>query len=294
MTNTDLLPPVYIGLPQWQHSRWPKHWFAEPAARQRGLFYYARQLNTIEGNTTFYSLPDMATVTKWAQDTPADFRFTFKLHQSITHSGALDPHHPAIAEQLALLQPLAGKLALVMVQLPASFAPQQLRQLDLLLAELTPHVNVAVEVRHLAFFSKGDEERALNQLLISHQANRVIMDTRGLFAGPADCELTAEVRTKKPKVPVNVIATGDKPVLRFVGGNDDTVNQEKLAPWIHKCHAWRQEGKTPFLFFHRPDNGDAPWLAAQFIRAYNRQYANHALPELCFPGIENHSQATLF
>lgn len=106
----------------------------------------------------------------------------------------------------------------------------------------------------------------------------MIMDTRALFTGPSDSALTAEVRTKKPKVPVNVVATGNAPVVRFVGNNHDNDNAACLAPWVSKCHQWRLEGRTPYIFFHRPDNKDAPWLAAQFIDLYNQRYPAHALP----------------
>lgn len=276
--NSSIMPPFYIGLPVWQHSYWPSHWFAHPDARQNGLAHYARAMNSIEGNTTFYALPDENTVQKWASAVPAQFRFTFKWHQSISHAAQLDPHNPTVARQQALLSALGTRLSQMMLQLPATFGPPQLSQLAHFLDVLAPTTAMAVEVRHPAFFAKGDAERALNQLLISYQCNRIIMDTRALFTGPTDSVITSEVRTKKPRVPVNVIATGNSPIVRFVGNNDEKVNRQKLMPWVDKCHQWRREGKTPFLFLHRPDNKDAPWLAHLFITMYNERYPQHALP----------------
>ncbi|MEC9260793.1 MAG: DUF72 domain-containing protein [Pseudomonadota bacterium] len=295
MTNihsTSTLGPVFIGLPQWQHSSWPKRWFANRSGTQ--LADYARQLNSVEGNTTFYHLPSPQTVDNWAAATPADFRFTVKFHSDISHKSSLQHCDTLVSEQLNLLARLEHRLGQIMLQLPAGFGPAQLPVLESFLKRLSPAFNYAVEVRHLAFFAKGEEEKALNKLLMAHGVNRVIMDTRALFTGPDDCALTAEVRTKKPRVPVNVIATADQPVMRFVGNNSEQDNAAFLQPWIDKCQQWREQGKSCYLFFHRPDNQDAPWLAQQFITAYNQRFPDFALPALHFAPSQNDLQSQLF
>lgn len=289
------LPDVKIGCPIWQHPSWPSAWFGNPAARKNNLEYYAQQLNSIEGNTTFYQLPDTGTVVKWRDAVPEQFRFCFKFHQSITHQASLRHCEAAVTEQLHRMALLEHKLASVMIQLPAQFGPEQLPVLAHFLAQLPKDFRYSVEVRHQRFFAKGDDEKRLNQLLMQHQVDRIIMDTRALFTGDADSPLTAEVRTKKPRVPVNVIATGKQPIMRFVGNNNDSDNLTCLQPWVKKCHQWREQGLSPYLFFHRPDNKDAPWLAQQFIQLYNQTYAANAaaqLPALTFT--EQAEQTSLF
>ena len=272
---------LYIGLPMWQHSHWPGSWFANYPKTDNGLSLYAKECNTVEGNTTFYSLPNEDAVARWCESVPAGFRFTFKFHQNITHVHQLQHCDEEVAQQLSLLSPLKEKLGVMMLQLPASFGPEKLTVLGTFLAALPQELNVAVEVRHLAFFAKGNEEKALNQLLIRHGANRIIMDTRALFTGPLDAggmidvsgtskrAILEEVRQKKPRVPVNVIATGHTPIVRFVGNDVDEDNKCCLLPWVKKVHQWQEEGKDVYFFCHRPDNKDAPWLAQQFIDLYN-------------------------
>lgn len=266
---------LYIGLPMWQHSHWPSSWFANYPKSDNGLSLYAKECNTVEGNTTFYSLPNEDAVARWCESVPEGFRFTFKFHQNITHVHQLQYCDEEVAQQLSLLRPLREKLGVMMLQLPASFGPEKLSVLDTFLAALPQEINVAVEVRHLAFFAKGDEEKALNQLLIRHGANRIIMDTRALFTGSLDAGGTVrramleEVRQKKPRVPVNVIATGNTPIVRFVGNDVDEDNRRCLLPWVKKVCQWQEEGKDVYFFCHRPDNKDAPWLAQQFIDLYN-------------------------
>lgn len=296
MTNIqtpEILPDVYIGLPQWQHGRWPTTWFGH--GKGSSLSRYASQLNSIEGNTTFYHLPTEDTVTNWNTATPDSFRFTFKFHRSISHEGRLSHNIQMAVKQLTLLSPLEHKLSQVMLQLPAGFGPSALPELAGFLSALPSEFRYAVEVRNLGFFAKNDDEKALNQCLIQHKVNRVIMDTRALFTGKADCDLTAEVRTKKPRVPVNVIATAEQPIMRFVGNNSDKDNTHCLLPWVEKCHQWRSQGRTCYLFFHRPDNQDAPWLAQQFIALYNARFPEHTLPALSFaPSLQASPQSTLF
>lgn len=63
-----------------QHRCQPKDYLAE----------YARVWNTVEGNTTFYSLPASETVERWHDAVPPEFRFSFKLPKSITHRRSLE------------------------------------------------------------------------------------------------------------------------------------------------------------------------------------------------------------
>ncbi len=271
---------LYIGLPMWQHSHWPNTWFANYPKSDNALSIYAQECNTVEGNTTFYSLPHQDAVIRWANSVNDDFRFTFKFHQNITHVHQLQHCEEEVAQQLSLLTPLKDKLGVMMLQLPASFGPDKLGVLEQFLAALPTELNVAVEVRHLAFFAKGDEEKALNQVLIRHNANRIIMDTRALFTGPCNNAMLEEVRDKKPRVPVNVIATGSTPVVRFVGNDVDDDNLRCLTPWVKKVHQWLNDGKDVYFFCHRPDNKDAPWLAQQFIDLYNYQASSRAFNNL--------------
>lgn len=287
-TSTTTLPRVFIGLPIWGHPYWSDVWFGKANSGASELEHYSKTFNTIEGNTTFYSLPSEETLQKWKRATPEDFKFTFKLHQTITHENGLRHCEQLIKEQLSLLSQLENKLGSILIQLPKQFAPEHLSLLETALSVLQDFTT-AVEVRHPLFFAKGEQEKLFNQCLLKHQANRIIMDTRGLFTGPATDTITDEVRQKKPRVPVNVIATGQNPTVRFVGGNDEHVNNKCLSPWVKKCHQWRLAGLSPYLFFHRPDNKDAPWLAATFVELYNMHYPEYRLPSIKLPAIPQQS-----
>lgn len=287
MTNTDdnqILPQPHIGLPMWNHRDWHGQWFTTGPSAPSEISQYSSIFNTIVGNTTFYSLPSEDQIKKWRDSVPPNFKFTFKLHQDITHKSKLGENIGLLHQQMELVSHAGNQLGQILIQLPKAFSPDELPLLDTLLASSALQgYSCAVEVRHPLFFAKGEQEIALNQCLLSHQANRIIMDTRALFSGPANDAVTIDVRQKKPRVPVNVIATGNNPTLRFVGNNDHDINVKCLAPWYAKCHQWRNEGKTPYLFFHMPDNKDAPWLAQFFVNTYNQRYASSPIAHLPIP-----------
>lgn len=278
--DADSLAPLYLGLPVWQHTTWPSQWFGTPDARQQGLEYYSDKLSSVEGNSPFYALPDEATCKRWYDAVPANFKFTFKLNQQISHTDNILLQQDKLEEQLLVMRHLKEKLGLLMLQLPASFSPERLPELAQFMARWPADITLAVELRHPAFFNKGSAEQRVNRLLKTHGVNRVMMDTRALFSGVSLSEAMTEAREKKPRLPLHVWASAKHPVIRFVGHDDDTLNQRCLAPWVKKCHQWREQGISPYLFLHRADNKNAPWLAHLFITMYNTAYPEWKLPDI--------------
>ncbi|MFT6990294.1 MAG: hypothetical protein ACJASL_002272 [Paraglaciecola sp.] len=272
---------IRTGCPIWTHEQWFGSLFPANTAKEQSLAAYAKHFNSVEGNTSFYHIPDEKTIKRWAEQVPHDFRFTFKFHRSISHDKKLlnieDDLH-LVLNRMALL---GDKLGCLMLQLPASFSPHQLDTLAHFIQLLPKDFCYAIEVRHLGFFDKSDNEKAFNQLLIENNINRVIMDTRALFACPANGDkIIEDAHRKKPKVPTNVIATSDTPLVRFVGHPVIEANKPFYTPWIHKTKQWLDEGKSPYLFFHMANTFDAPWLAEAFFNDFTQLYPDISLPSM--------------
>lgn len=268
----------YIGLTQWQHADWQEG----PLLRSSSihpLHAYARYFSSVEGNTTFYGLPKSETVRLWNQETPEHFRFCFKFPQEITHRNQLLHCNSSTLEFLERLSPIHSKLGLLCIQLPASFSGKELPILERYLDSLPNDFSYGVEVRHLDFFNKNTEEKAFNQLLQSHNINRITFDTRALFAHPADDSVSLKAKEHKPQVPVHAVATGDHPMVRFITPMDWQWGTDYLNPWLDKAVHWLNEGKSPYFFFHTPDNGEAPELARWFVDQLNQKNPGKTLFE---------------
>ncbi|CAM3902441.1 DUF72 domain-containing protein [Vreelandella rituensis] len=281
--------PIYLGLPMWANADWLGSLYPPHAGREL-LHDYAKVFSSVEGNTTFYSgAPRSDIVATWARQVPPHFRFCFKLPASITHEQRLTRLEDAWAF-LHALAPLHARLGPTMVQLPRDFGSRELPKLKALLAGWPRDLPCAVEVRHPEFFHKGEAEKALNRLLITYRANRVMLDVRPLFSTPAHGHSgLAKAQQEKPKLPLHVLSTGDSPVIRFIGHIDKLINKRYFAPWEKRLNLWISQGKTVFLFVHTPDNREAPEMARSLYKPLAK---DSYLPEL--PPFAGEQQTRLF
>ncbi|WP_297834071.1 DUF72 domain-containing protein [Pseudomonas sp.] len=255
-------PPYHLGCPSWSENAWRESLYPENARSNEFLGLYAQVFNAVEGNTTFYARPAPATVERWAQALPEHFRITAKFHRDISHGGDLRQQLQAADDFIQLLAPLGARVQPLWLQLPASFGP-------LRLAELVSFIDaverpLAVEVRHSTFFAKGDEERMLNRLLLDRGVERICLDPRALFSCVSTDPAVLHAQSKKPKVPPRPAALTQFPQVRFIGHPVLEANDVFLAPWVEKVAGWIEEGRTPYVFLHTPDNLQAPDLARRF------------------------------
>lgn len=275
----------------WADRRWVGTLFPSTTRPGEELVAYSTWCNAVEGNTTFYASPTPEVVARWSEQTPSSFRFCFKLPRAITHDRRLRNAGPELRAFTALLAPLGDRLGPMWIQLPPSFGPDDLGALDAFLHQLTTERSWGVEVRNRAFEAGGRAERALNDLLAQHGVERVLIDTRALFAGP--CETPAEIEAfeRKPRMRVRPVAIGRHPVVRFIGRTDRRANPAYWLPWVDKIARWLDEGREPLVFVHTPDNAAAPADA----RAFHDAVADRvpALAPLPIP-LRADEQVTLF
>lgn len=255
-----------IGMAMWAEKSWYPRLVRQTSSDTSLLHHYSQVFNTVEGNTTFYALPQSHTVKQWFTDTPDDFRFSLKLPQTVSHQKQLNQVSAEITEFFKLFAPLEHKLGMIKLQLPASFEPQDSPKLFAFLKQLPSDYEYGVEVRHREFFAKGEAEKAFNQTLIGLGMNRIIMDSRPVFANPATTPVMKHAQQQKPNVPVHAIATGAFPVIRFIGDVDLAHSLRQFAPWRKKIAQWIDEGKSPYLYIHTADNLQAPELAQQIAQ----------------------------
>ncbi|MCE6965019.1 DUF72 domain-containing protein [Enterobacter sp. MW07] len=243
---------IYLGLPQWSHPKWVRLGITS-------LEEYARHFNCVEGNTTLYALPRAEIVERWREQTTDDFRFCFKFPSTISHTAALRNCDDLTAEFFTRMDPLASRIGQYWLQLPATFGPQGLPALWHFLDTLPKAFTYGVEVRHPAFFNKGETEKALNRGLHERGVNRVILDSRPVHSAVPHSEAVIDAQRKKPKVPVHAVVTASNPMVRFIGSDNMQQNQQTFAVWLQTLAKWQQT-TTPYLFLHTPDIAQAPEL----------------------------------
>ncbi|ANF23718.1 DUF72 domain-containing protein [Stutzerimonas stutzeri] len=281
--------PYFLGCPSWNDAAWRGSLYPPGLPASEYLARYCSVFNTVEGNTTLYAWPSVQKIERWAALMPEGFRFCAKLPREISQAPNLYEVEDLIRSFRTLLAPLGARVTPFWLQLPASFGPARLAELAQLIETLDRPL--AVEVRHSAFFAKGEEERALNRLLHERGVERICMDTRALFSCQSSDPALLHAQSKKPRLPVRPAAFSESPQLRFVGHPALEANDRFMAPWLGKVADWIEAGKRPHVYLHTPDNRLAPELAMRFHEQLSERLPG--LPPLAAPPMQTESQLSL-
>jgi uncharacterized protein YecE (DUF72 family) len=122
------------------------------------LARYARVLNAVEINSSFYRPHRASTYARWAKETPKDFSFSVKMPRAITHHARLLDARESLREFFEQCGALDKKLGCVLVQLPPGLSFEA-KTAGSFLGDLRNihDGRVALEPRHATWFSKPAE-----------------------------------------------------------------------------------------------------------------------------------------
>ena len=80
MTATkSSVPGLYVGASGWSYPTWRPGFYPAGTKPAEFLAHYATRFRTVELNTTGYRIPGADQFRRWAEQTPAGFRFAVKL-----------------------------------------------------------------------------------------------------------------------------------------------------------------------------------------------------------------------
>ena len=230
-------PPIFIGTSGFSYAEWRGFFYPEKLASKGFLPFYAACFPTTEINNTFYRIPRLALTEQWAAAVPADFRFTLKLSQRITHIKRLKEVDQEMSWFASAALGLGNKLGPLLVQLPPNFK-KDFERLDTFLGKHAPRSSLVFEFRHASWFD--DEVYAL---LRAHGAALAVV------------EMEAGDTLPRPR-----LVTGPFVYMRLRKG---TYTPEELAGWA----AWMQSQSVPVYCYLKHDD-QAPVLAAALVQAF--------------------------
>ena len=150
----DLRNQAFIGTSGWAYSSWKPGFYPQALPQKKFLEYYATQLNSVEVNYTFRQLPSQSMLAGWLAASGAGFRFSFKAPQRITHILRLRDCSDAVAALSRALAPVvaAGRMGVVLFQLPPNFKADVPRLHSFLADAKTCGLRMAFEFRHSTWF----------------------------------------------------------------------------------------------------------------------------------------------
>lgn len=252
-------PAYRLGCPVWACDAWVGKLYATKD-RRRWLGEYSSVFGTVEGNSTFYAMPEIDIVRRWADAAGLGFRFVLKTPGEITHRRQLVGAERETAEWLERLRVLqsADRLGPTMLQLPPYFSSANMPDLIRFLEAWPADLPLAVEPRHEDYFDGGPVENELDSLLRDRHIDRTLFDSRALFQAAPDDPIEAASQKRKPNPPRRLTVTGTRPVLRFVGRNQLAKTNKWVAEWAGVVADWIHGGLKPYVFCHSPDDTFAP------------------------------------
>jgi len=252
----------FIGCPVWACEHWRASLYTAKARRHEWLEQYSAVFPTVEVNSTFYALPSHETVQKWCDSTQPGFEFCFKFPKAMTHDLQLqncEGHRNAFLKLLEIAAQ-TDRLGPAFLQLPPRFSPRSFFALEQFLSHWPNEFPVAVEVRHKDWFDEGSHEAKLNQLLEHLGMDRCLFDSRALFSRSPDDEIEKISQGRKPRSPLRTTVTSQCPMVRIVGRNTEEQVHPWWTEWADVIAIWIQQGLTPYVFTHAPDDRFAPDL----------------------------------
>lgn len=266
-----------IGCAVWSYKGWVGDLYPPKSRSSEFLRLYSEVFSTVEGNTTFYAIPNQDTLKRWIAETPLSFKFCLKLPKQLTHQGLLQPCIAGALSFLEQMQTLGDRLGVIFAQLPPSYSPELLTDLTTFL-EAWAHTQapLALEVRHPDWFKEPYHSKLTN-ILEKLGIGRVLLDSRPIYNAPDDAQLHSESR--KPNLPVNFSVTAPFTLIRFISHPQQQFNQTYLAEWVSFCDRALRQGTQIYFFVHCPLEVRSPHNA----RYFHQLLQQHKVPVPSLP-----------
>jgi uncharacterized protein YecE (DUF72 family) len=114
---------IYFGTSGFSYEDWIGVYYPEGIPKREWLTYYAREFNTCEINSTYYTIIGTASMNSMVEKTGDGFKFSIKANQKMTHqrednAEVFEAFHRMLEPAIA-----AEKLGCVLAQFPYSFRP---------------------------------------------------------------------------------------------------------------------------------------------------------------------------
>lgn len=215
---------LYAGTSGFSYASWRGVFYPKVLPGAKMLDHYARRLNGVELNGSFYRTPPEPTLLKWAAGVPAGFKFCMKANRGLTYSAEGFDRVGLARIFTERIAPLGDHLGPILLQFPPA------RRLDPSLLDALLHAiarPAAVEFRHPSWF---DEKTY--RVLRTHDAALVITDEE-----------------KWPRAPT--VEVSSRAYFRLRRGYDDA----SLEHWTEEVRRALQAHREVHVYFrHDPQS----------------------------------------
>jgi uncharacterized protein YecE (DUF72 family) len=240
----------HVGTMGWSFSFWKPNFYPQDLPSKDFLSYYAKHLDTVEVDSTFYRIPRRQTVTEWKQQTPDGFLFSLKFPQKITHVKMLKDAEDETRVFLERVDLLEEKLGVLLLQFPPMFRQEQSHLLKDYLAALPKGYRYAVEVRNKSLLNAE-----LYALLRDHNVALALVDAAKM---PLVSEVTADF--------VYIRWEGDRKTVTGTLGKTEIDRSEQIKAWAQILEPFWKRGTPVFGYFSKYFSGFPTHDAVELLK----------------------------
>ena len=252
MAPLQTAPGLFLGASAWSHKDWVGGFYPPKCAPKDYLTEYAKQLPSVEIDSTFYATPRISVAKGWRERTPDRFVFAAKFPQRITHEKRLIDCHSDVTEFLEVMSHLNSKLGPLLLQFPAGFSIDYFDVLARFLGQLPDGFRYAIEIRNESWRN----ERFFD-LLRAHRIAFTLVDA--------------------PWSPPRAITTTDFAYIRWIGDRNAQMpnfadihldRTEDLRWWAARVVELRSVGVDIYGYFNNHYAGHSPSSLRRFVDLY--------------------------
>ncbi len=225
-----------IGTSGWSYDHWEPELYPPGLPRGDRLARYTARFDTVELNASFYRWPSPATFRGWQRRLPDGFELSVKAPRGLTHAKKLTAPKDWVERISAGWHELAGRRAVLLVQLAPGLARDDGR-LDYFLRLIPDWMPAAVEFRHPSW---------------NHDDVFALLEARGA----AYCVLSGA------GLPCVLRATASFVYVRMHGPDHNylyagSYSDDDLSWWADRIREWENMGKNIFVYFNNDGNANA-------------------------------------
>lgn len=264
---------IYVGTCGFAYKDWLGSFYPATARQEEMLPYYASCFPAVEIDASYYGVLSAQTVERMNARTPPEFRFCFKVPQTVSHppQAGLARVHGDAEEFVRSVAPIvqAGKFGCALIQFPNGFRPN---------ARTEQYVRAAVEalapLRLVAEFRNREWQTA--------QYYRMLAELR---VGWCNVDMPDYETLMRPSSDV----CGDIAYVRFHGRNaaawwtgtnvtryEYDYTAEELVPWTDRIADMQERADSTFAFFNNHARGNAARNAGLFADLLRERYGDAA------------------
>jgi len=143
---------LYLGTSGFSYNDWLGNFYPKGMPRREWLCYYSREFNSLELNSTFYTLPKLSVLEAIIAKTGEGFLFSVKANQELTHKRQTSGD--TFVAFRKMLEPFVAteKLGCILAQFPYSFGlNRQNREYLELFRDRLGNLPIVVEFRNIAW-----------------------------------------------------------------------------------------------------------------------------------------------